>query len=50
MLRHLVDSRKTQAEVLDGSLNWLISRSLSEAAVLPSSPSGNTGNKGGVHI
>ena len=35
---YLVDKRKTQAEVLDGSLNWFISRSLSEAVVLPSSP------------
>lgn len=48
VLRHLVDSRKTQAEVLDGSLNWLISRSLSEAVVLPSSPLRNPGNKVGV--
>lgn len=36
---YLVDSRKTNAEVLDGSLNWFISRSLSEVVVLPSSPS-----------
>lgn len=35
---YLVDSRKTHAEVLAGSLNWFISLSLSEAAVLPSSP------------
>lgn len=35
---YLVERRKTQAEVLDGSLNWLISLSLSEAVVLPSSP------------
>lgn len=33
-----VDKRKSQTEVLLGSLNWLISRSLSEAEVLPSSP------------
>lgn len=49
-VRHLVDSRKTQAEVLDGSLNWLISRSLSDAVVLPSSPFGNTGNQGGLAV
>ncbi len=36
---YLVDSRKTHADVLDGSLNWFISLSLSEAVVLPSSPS-----------
>lgn len=35
---YLVDSRKIKAEVLDGSLNWLMSLSLSEADVLPSSP------------
>ena len=35
---YLVDSRKTHAEVLEGSLNWFISLSLSEAVVLPSSP------------
>lgn len=35
---YLVDSRKTHAEVLDGALNWFISLSLSEAVVLPSSP------------
>lgn len=39
---YLVDNRNTQAEVLDGSLNWFISLSLSEAVVLPSSPSRNT--------
>lgn len=33
-----VDKRKSQTEVLLRSLNWLISRSLSEAEVLPSSP------------
>lgn len=33
-----VDKRKSQTEALLGSLNWLISRSLSEAEVLPSSP------------
>lgn len=35
---YLVDRRKTHAEVLEGSLNWLMSLSLSEAVVLPSSP------------
>lgn len=35
---YLVDSKKTHAEVLVGSLNWFISLSLSEAVVLPSSP------------
>lgn len=35
----LVDSRKTHVEVFVGSLNWFISLSLSEAVVLPSSPS-----------
>lgn len=39
---YLVDNRNSQAEVLDGSLNWFISLSLSEAVVLPSSPSRNT--------
>lgn len=35
---YLVERRKTQAALFSGSLNWLISRSLSEADVLPSSP------------
>ncbi len=35
---HLVESRKTHVAVFSGSLNWLISRSLSVADVLPSSP------------
>lgn len=39
---YLVDSKKTHAEVLDGSLNWFISLSLSEAVVLPSNPSRQT--------
>lgn len=55
---YLVDSRKTQAEVLAGSLNWLISLSLSEAVVLPSSParhhktngSNKTTNKVSIHF
>lgn len=38
-LCYLVDSRKTHAEVLAGSLNWFISLSLSEVVVLPSNPS-----------
>lgn len=39
---YLVDSKKTHAEVLDRSLNWFISLSLSEAVVLPSSPNKHT--------
>ena len=35
---YLVDRRKAWAEVLVGSLNWLMSLSLSEADVLPSKP------------
>lgn len=35
---HLVESKKTHVVVFSGSLNWLISRSRSEADVLPSSP------------
>lgn len=35
---HLVDRRNNQVVRLLGSLNWLMSRSLSKAGVLPSSP------------
>lgn len=35
---HLVDRRNSQVVRLLGSLNWLMSRSLSKAGVLPSSP------------
>lgn len=35
---HLVERRNSQVVRLLGSLNWLMSRSLSKAGVLPSSP------------
>lgn len=41
---HLVERRNSQVVRLLGSLNWLMSRSLSKAGVLPSSPR-TEGNK-----
>lgn len=38
MYHYLVESKKTKAEVLAGSLNWLMSLSRSDADVLPSKP------------